>query len=640
MTREYTFPFTAVVGQEKIKRALLLNAVNPRIGGVLISGQKGTAKSTLVRGLAKLLPDMEVVELPLNVTEDRLLGTIDVEKAIASGIKSFEPGLLAEADGNILYVDEVNLLSEHIVNSLLDVAQSGVNIVEREGISHEHRSSFVLVGSMNPEEGMLSPQFLDRFGLFVEVTGEADLDDRKEIIARRLAYERSPDEFIKTYKEQGAEIAAKILGARKFFSQVEITDNIMKMAADLARQAFCQGHRADIVLVETARTMAAFAERTYISLDDLKEAAELALPHRIRQVPPYEIQEQETQETEEKTPPQQMQQPPENEESRERPDLEQTPQDSEQDLPAQQHEGRDHRGQDETAANESLQQPESSEELVEDPGKIFRVITIQTKPFERKMRKGSGKRSRTKTSSRQGRYIRYRLPQGKLKDLAFDATLRAAAMAGRGRNKDGFVRIEKSDYREKVREKRIGNTLLFVVDASGSMGANRRMKATKTAILSLLNDAYQKRDIAGLVVFRKTGAESLLGITRSVELANKKLRELPTGGKTPLPAGLALGYEILKARKVKDPDTVPVLVLVTDGRANVSLNGGDPVEEAKEIGRKIRAEGINTLVIDSEQDFITLGLAKELAEIMEAQYYKLEALQVQEIETAVRSFLQ
>ena len=396
MTREYTFPFTAVVGQEKIKRALLLNAVNPRIGGVLISGQKGTAKSTLVRGLAKLLPDMEVVELPLNVTEDRLLGTIDVEKAIASGIKSFEPGLLAEADGNILYVDEVNLLSEHIVNSLLDVAQSGVNIVEREGISHEHRSSFVLVGSMNPEEGMLSPQFLDRFGLFVEVTGEADLDDRKEIIARRLAYERSPDEFIKTYKEQGAEIAAKILGARKFFSQVEITDNIMKMAADLARQAFCQGHRADIVLVETARTMAAFAERTYISLDDLKEAAELALPHRIRQVPPYEIQEQETQETEEKTPPQQMQQPPENEESRERPDLEQTPQDSEQDLPAQQHEGRDHRGQDETAANESLQQPESSEELVEDPGKIFRVITIQTKPFERKMRKGSGKRSRTK----------------------------------------------------------------------------------------------------------------------------------------------------------------------------------------------------------------------------------------------------
>lgn len=640
MTREYTFPFTAVVGQEKIKRALLLNAVNPRIGGVLISGQKGTAKSTLVRGLAKLLPDMEVVELPLNVTEDRLLGTIDVEKAIASGIKSFEPGLLAEADGNILYVDEVNLLSEHIVNSLLDVAQSGVNIVEREGISHEHRSSFVLVGSMNPEEGMLSPQFLDRFGLFVEVTGEADLDDRKEIIARRLAYERSPDEFIKTYKEQDAEIAAKILGARKFFSQVEITDNIMKMAADLARQAFCQGHRADIVLVETARTMAAFAERTYISLDDLKEAAELALPHRIRQVPPYEIQEQETQETEEKTPPQQMQQPPENEESRERPDLEQTPQDSEQDLPAQQHEGRDHRGQDETAANESLQQPESSEELVEDPGKIFRVITIQTKPFERKMRKGSGKRSRTKTSSRQGRYIRYRLPQGKLKDLAFDATLRAAAMAGRGRNKDGFVRIEKSDYREKVREKRIGNTLLFVVDASGSMGANRRMKATKTAILSLLNDAYQKRDIAGLVVFRKTGAESLLGITRSVELANKKLRELPTGGKTPLPAGLALGYEILKARKVKDPDTVPVLVLVTDGRANVSLNGGDPVEEAKEIGRKIRAEGINTLVIDSEQDFITLGLAKELAEIMEAQYYKLEALQVQEIETAVRSFLQ
>ena len=216
MTREYTFPFTAVVGQEKIKRALLLNAVNPRIGGVLISGQKGTAKSTLVRGLAKLLPDMEVVELPLNVTEDRLLGTIDVEKAIASGIKSFEPGLLAEADGNILYVDEVNLLSEHIVNSLLDVAQSGVNIVEREGISHEHRSSFVLVGSMNPEEGMLSPQFLDRFGLFVEVTGEADLDDRKEIIARRLAYERSPMNLLKRIKSRVQRLLQRFWCAKIF----------------------------------------------------------------------------------------------------------------------------------------------------------------------------------------------------------------------------------------------------------------------------------------------------------------------------------------------------------------------------------------------------------------------------------------
>lgn len=642
MSREYVFPFSAVVGQEKVKKALLLNSVNPKIGGVLISGQKGTAKSTLVRGLSGLIPGMKVVDLPLNVTEDRLIGTIDIEKAITTGGKYFEPGILAKSDGNILYVDEVNLLSEYIVNSLLDAAQSGINVVEREGISHSHKAQFVLVGTMNPEEGMLNPQFLDRFGLYVEVKGENDVDERKQVISRRLEYEQFPEQFKHKFEPREKELTEKIHAARKFLEQVEISDSIIKMAAEIAQQAYCQGHRADLVMVETARTIAALQERRYITLEDLKDAAELALPHRVCSPP---VNENQSQEMEQEHPPEEMEsEEEENHQDQEKQGIEEQPPGEQEGNPDGLENHREEpEEQNEPPENDEKQEQQavpSQEDMVEEPGETFRVSTIQIDPFERKSREGSGRRSRTKTSSRQGRYIRYRMPGDKLMDLAFDATLRAAAVFQKSRKGNGSaIIIEKCDFREKVREKRIGNTLLFVVDASGSMGANQRMKATKAAILSLLNDAYQKRDMVGLVAFRNSSAEIMLGITRSVHLANKNLKELPTGGKTPLAAGLALGYEILKSRKVKDPDMVPVLVLVSDGRANVSLGGGDPVEEAKELGRKMRAEGINGLVIDSEKDFIELGLARELAEVMEARYFKLEDLKSQEIEGAVRSFI-
>lgn len=641
MPREYVFPFSAIVGQDRVKKALILNAVNPGIGGVLISGEKGTAKSTMVRGLSKLLPGMEVVDLPLNITEDRLIGTIDLEKAISTGKKFFEPGILAKAHKNILYVDEVNLLSEHIVNSLLDVAQSGVNIVEREGISYAHKAQFVLVGTMNPEEGMLRPQFLDRFGLYVEVKGEGDIEERKRVISRRIEYERSPEEFIRQYQKEEAGLAQRICTARNVLELVEVTHDIIKIAADIAKQANCQGHRADLVLVETARAIAALEGRKNITIKDLKEAAELALPHRTRPQPPQNTEVPEETKEEESTREEQERQEEENRQEQE----------EEDGLPPQEetrqrdnaHNGNEPEEQSEPFPDkieEKKKEAPFQEDRIDEPGEIFSVKPIQIQPFERKDREGSGKRSKTKTSSRQGRYIRYRIPSDKVTDLAFDATLRAAALFQKKREKNALaMAIEKSDLREKVREKRIGNTLLFVVDASGSMGANQRMRSTKAAILSLLNDAYQKRDMVGLVAFRKNWAEVMLGITRSVDLASKNLRELPTGGKTPLAAGLFLGYEILKARQVKDPDMVPVLILVSDCRANVALHGGDPVEEAKELGRILRYEGINALVIDTEKDFIELGLAKEIAEAMGAKYYKLNQLEAFEIEGVVRNYL-
>lgn len=283
MDKRYVFPYSAVVGQENVKKALILNVINPLIGGVLISGEKGTAKSTLVRGLAALIPDMKVVELPLNVTEDRLVGSIDLERAIKDGKKSFAPGILKEANGNILYVDEVNLLSEHIINCLLEVSASGVNVVEREGISCSHPASFILVGTMNPEEGRLRPQFLDRFGLFTEVYGAKELYERKEIIKRRLEYEKDPERYLKQWEEETYNLMCKILEARDAITRCKVSDNVIKLAAEISEEANCAGHRAELTMMETAKALAALDGRLYVTLEDIKEAAEFSLPHRMRE---------------------------------------------------------------------------------------------------------------------------------------------------------------------------------------------------------------------------------------------------------------------------------------------------------------------------------------------------------------------
>ncbi len=632
MKRNFVYPFTAVIGQEKIKKALILNIINPCIGGILISGEKGTAKSTLVRGLAEIINNMKVIDLPLNITEDRLLGTIDIEKAISEGVRKPDMGILKEADGNILYVDEVNLLSEHIVKCLLEVSASGINHVEREGISFTHPSRFVLVGTMNPEEGQLRPQFLDRFGLYVEANGSDDLAQRKEIIKRRLEYEKNPIEYIDKFENQSKELMNKIINGIEVLNKVQVSDSIMYLSAEISKEANCAGNRAELVIIEAAKAIAAFDNRKNINVNDIKEAAEFALPHRMREMPPSvsdnddkEEESEEEQIDDDKEEREEEHEPPQVEENH---NNEEDNKDEEDNLEYEEN------------SEETKQEEKNENEIdndIDDIGNAFAIKALDIKPIDRKKRRGSGKRSKTKTDLMQGRYVKYNLPKDKIKDIAFDATLRAAAPYQSLRDKNGlaFV-INKSDFREKVREKRTGTTILFVVDASGSMGAKKRMSAVKGAVVSLLTDAYQKRDKVGMVAFRKSQAEVLLGITRSVELAQKSLKDLPTGGKTPLSAGLFKGYEILKAAKKKDPEMVPVLVLVSDGRTNSSLNNGDPYEEALEIANKIASENIQSIVIDTEQDFIKLGLANNIAKAMNAQYYKLEDLGATEIASTIR----
>lgn len=626
MAHRMVFPFAAVVGQTDSKLALLLNAINPRIGGVLIAGEKGAAKSTLVRGLTQLLNEMDIVELPLNATEDKVVGSIDIEYALGKGLKRFEPGILFKAHKNLLYIDEVNLLSEGLVSVILDAAASGLSVIEREGISHKHPAEFILVGTMNPEEGALSPQFLDRFGLYVSVSGEKEVAARVEVMRRRLAYELAPEAFLRAYEEESIALCEKLTAAKIALCQVEVSDAMLQLAAAIAQEANCAGHRADIILVEAAKALAAWEGRNAVFPQDLKEAARFVLPHRLREAPPVPEQPE---------PPEQQQNA-----SGEQPEQQQAHagDDRDADAPEEQNEAGE-RPQESLGSNQETDGPSgNNEDRVEEAGAVFAVRDIVLPLRDRQVRKGSGRRCLTRTGSRQGRYVKVRLPKDKVTDLALDATLRAAAPFQRLRDKKGAgLIIYNEDFRVKVREKRVGNTFLFVVDASGSMAAKQRMRAVKGAILSLLTDAYQKRDRVGMIAFRKNTAELLLGITRSVDLAQKRLRELPTGGKTPLAAALLKAMEILHAARLRDPDMVPVLVLVSDGKANVKTSGGDAVQEALDIACKISKTEIQTLVIDTENDFIRLGLAREIAQAMHARYLLLEELGARQIAQAVRN---
>lgn len=625
MSHRMVFPFAAVVGQADIKLALLLNAVNPRIGGVLIAGEKGAAKSTLVRGLAQLLNQMDIVELPLNATEDKVVGSIDIEYALGKGRKRFEPGILFKAHKNLLYIDEVNLLSESLVSVILDAAASGFSVIEREGISYKHPAEFILVGTMNPEEGELSPQFLDRFGLYVSVGGEKDVTARVEVMRRRLAYELAPEAFWHAYEQESFELREKLNAAKAALGQVEVSDAMLQLAAAIAQEANCAGHRADIILVEAAKALAAWDHRNAIFPQDIKEAARFVLPHRLREVPPVPEQSEppEQQQNASVEQPEQQTRAGDDRDANVPEEERNEPGDRSQELPESKRENDGATG--------------NNEDHVEDADAVFAVRDMALPLRDRRVRRGSGRRSLTRTGSRQGRYVKVKLPEGKVTDLALDATLRAAAPFQHLREKKsaGLI-IYKEDFRVKVREKRVGNTFLFVVDASGSMAAKQRMRAVKGAILSLLTDAYQKRDRVGMIAFRKNTAELLLGITRSVDLAQKRLRELPTGGKTPLAAALLKAMEILHAARLRDPDMVPVLVLVSDGKANVKISGGDAVQEVLDLAGKISKTGIQTLVIDTENDFIRLGLARELAQAMQARYLLLDELGARQIAQAVR----
>ncbi|SFE09609.1 VWA domain-containing protein [Succiniclasticum ruminis] len=633
------YPFVAVAGQEQAKRAILIALVNHKAGGLLISGVTGTAKSVLVRGAAELSGDRKLLNLPLNVTEDMLFGSIDLEYAVTQGERRFEPGLLGRADGNIIYIDEVNLLRPELLTAVLDINMAGENRVERDGISFVHKTEYTVIGTMDPHEGVLPNHLLDRFGLFVETENLKEKEQRKEIMQRLLDFAKDATAFRAKYKKETEQLRAQIAKARELLSEVEIGDAMMELAVQYCSQAFCAGHRADLYLLETAKAIAALAGRTYILPKDMEEAALYVLPHRMRKPPEPQPEEQ---------PPQE--EPEDMEELSDQEDDDMDSDDSQENLmpPPPPDNDTDNHDEDKPNQEEDNQEP-PEQDPQNNSNQEDKVDGIDMHfPFPKMVldmgkdqikRKGSGKRSLTKTDLKQGRYVRAELPKEKVNDLAFDATIRAAAPYQRHRPKnDCAINIQQADLRQRVREKRIGTTFLFLVDASGSMGAQERMKAVKGAIFAMLQEAYQKRDKVGMIAFRRKAAEELLPITRSVDLAQKRLAELPTGGKTPLAEGLAQAFITLDMQIRKEPDTEPVLVLVTDGRANsVVQEGEDPVESAMKLAKQIHKAKITSIVIDTETDFIKLGVARQVAAEMGANYYKLKQLSQGDILHIIRN---
>ena len=675
---EPRFPFTGIVGQTAMKRALLLNAINTKIGGVLIRGKKGTAKSTAVRSLAALLPEVEVlqgcpyscspdalqglchlcdgsggegqavsrqvriVNLPVGATEDRLVGSLDIEQAIKTGNRSFEPGLIATTHRGILYVYEVNLLNDHLVDVLLDAASMGRNYVEREGISVSHAADFILVGTMNPEEGDLRPQLLDRFGLAVEVDGVFSSEERREVVRRRIAYEADPYAFMEQWREAEEEERERIMASRRLLPQVQVGEEILELITDICAEYQVDGMRADIVMYKASSTIAAYEGRTQVSPEDVREAAQMALLHRQRRQPfqqPHLATEQLDTMVDDFQNQSRQREPSDQGSNSNQEQDDSEPDPSNQDQP-----------------------PEDSgpqDELFE-VGTPFNIRSLQVQPPDRRARTGGGRRANTISGTSTGHYVGAKVPEGKASDLALDATLRVAAphqlqrrdeltadshqRSGDGPASQPAFLIEPWDIREKVRETKTGSLILFVVDASGSMGAQRRMVAVKGAILSLLLDAYQRRDRVGLISFRGTSAEVVLPPTSSVDLAEMCLQEMPTGGRTPLSRGLYLALDIIETERMKDRNVLPLIVLLSDGRANVAMGGagGDgrpaskPLDEAKAVAALVAQQHIPAAVVDTEVDFIRLGLAKPIAEAMGAHYLMLEDLQAGNLADAVR----
>lgn len=665
-------PFSALLGQEAMKLALILNAVDPGIGGVLIRGEKGTGKSTAVRGLARILPDIETVEscpfscdpvrsdllcdecagrletgeklprekrrvriteFPLNATEDMIIGGVDFNRAVKNGTRSIQPGLLARAHRGILYIDEVNLLEDHLIDIILDTAASGINTVEREGISLSHPSRFILIGTMNPEEGELRPQLLDRFGLCVEVKGNPDPATRVELMELKERFDSDPASVREEFGERERKLTERIAAARERLESVDLSGELTRFIAELCVHNRTAGHRADIIIARAARAYAAYMGKSRVGLRDVRYVARFALVHRSRLPEGHR---------------------PDDEECGDEhlnPRAREDGGEGETEYTEALHTGGDLNGsEEEQEAFPSMRKSDAEEPAPGDTIKVDRQQIFEIgEPFlvknlhrdrDRLVRKAAGKRSTSRTGKHQGRYVKSR-PAREAADIAFDATLRVAAPYQRSRSNEEnlALTIRRWDLRQKVRERKIGNLFLFIVDASNSMAARQRMVATKGAVMSLLMDAYQKRDKTAMVVFQKREANLVLPPTSSIDLAAKLLKELPVGGRTPLSAGLVKGYTVLRNYLLKDPLCRPVVIILTDAKANIALGGDDPFEEALRAARKMAEDKlIEYIVVDTvEPRQINLGAARRLAHALKGEYLLIEDLRTQDLLDIARS---
>ncbi|MBF0507303.1 MAG: AAA family ATPase [Deltaproteobacteria bacterium] len=611
--------FTDFVGHDDAKLALLLNIIDPNTGGVLFVGDKGSGKSTLARLAKKLLPpEAPFVELPLNITEDALVGGVDIEKTIKTGRRMFQRSILSRANGGIIYIDDINLLSPEILPLLLEAQSRGENIVEREGITLRHPSKFILVASMNQDEGILSSHLLDHFGMCVLWSGLKEPAERIRIMKMAAAgqFDLKPD--------PNAEAAVKgaIRQARSLLGDVLVPEEIREYISRLCTENVVAGHRADLFLFYAARAYAAFCRATEVTPEHVDVVFPLILQHRKRLLQEMEEPNNEHQSQEENQQDQHNQsQPPE------RRDQESSKPDEPE--PDHQHDEKD-------ADWQNRMTESDSKEEVFDSGNTFKVRRIVFRK-DQVNRVASGRRTKTGSKDKGGRYVKSRMKKGK--DVALDATLRAAAPYQKARGWTETLIIQDEDLRFKQREKKMGHLVIFVVDGSGSMGAQKRMVQTKSAVQSLLLDCYQKRDMISMIVFRKDRAEVILPPTSSVETASRRLREIPVGGKTPLTAGLLETYNLIKRVAIKAPETRFLVVLITDGRANQGLSAVPIAQEIARMANLLKELHLTDyIVVDTEDKsrFIRTDLARRMTDLLLADYYTIDDLKADDLTEIVR----
>jgi magnesium chelatase subunit D len=627
------YPFSALVGQDRLKLALVLCAVRPEIGGVLIRGEKGTAKSTAVRALTNVLTAIDsearLVELPIGATEDRVVGSLDLQRVLRDGEHAFSPGLLARAHGGVLYVDEVNLLHDHLVDVLLDAAAMGRVHVERDGVSHSHEARFILIGTMNPEEGELRPQLLDRFGLTVDVRASREVDVRVEVIRRRMDFEADPQGFADRYAGADADLSARIAAARAAVAGVVLPDSELRRIAALCAAFDVDGMRADLVVARTAVAHAAWRGVATVEEEDIRVAAELALPHRRRRDPFDDpgLDQDRLDEALAEAGESADGQEPNGAEPDGAPSEGAEPDGPEPDGPEPEPPGGGG-GQAADTPNGAAPQQKSTPSKSKPnaaPSATFRTKALVVPGVGEG---APGRRSRARNATGKSIAATDDLVAGHGVHL-FGTLLTAAGRQRRG----GRVTVAADDVRRSVREGREGNLVVFVVDASGSMAARDRMAAVGGATLSLLRDAYERRDKVAVITFRGQRADVALPPTSSVHIASRRLARFDTGGKTPLALGLLKARDVVLREKARDRARRSLVVVVTDGRAT---GGPDPLGRTRTAAAMLAAEGVAAVVVDCETSYVRLGLAEDLAHRLGAPAVRLADLRADGLAQLVR----